>query len=110
MPGFFANIYVMGNCSMFHQSVPGVTASPLAIGVPFPYVLHNVESMKAIPQAFCLVSHTLREAGCKDLQDGEVMGLMMGAAMAEAMPTWTHEVSWVVCAYACYKAAKLTPL
>ena len=80
---------------LFHQSVPGVPSSPLAIGVPMPFLLHNVVSLKAIPNTCSLATHYLREGGCKDLKDGEIKALQIESGKAAAIPTWTGKVQFL---------------
>lgn len=73
--------------------MPGVPSSPLAIGAPLPFLLHNVVSLKPIRNTCSLATHYLREGGCTDLKDGEIKGLQIASAKEAAIPTWTSEVS-----------------
>ena len=63
--GFFANAYVCGNKALMAQSIPGVESSPLTIGAPMPFLLHDVPSLCAMPNECTLATHHLRQAGCK---------------------------------------------
>jgi hypothetical protein len=38
---FYANVYVSDNKIIFHESIPGVSTSPVALGAPVTYVTHR---------------------------------------------------------------------
>jgi hypothetical protein len=89
--GFFTNGYVLGCSSLLHQSVPGVESSPLVLGVPIPFVLHNLASVMEKPNAFSLSSYHLQQFGC-EVKQGEIMQKYMDMHTQQGIPTWPMQV------------------
>jgi len=87
-PGFYANVYVSGDHMVFHESIPGIKTSPLAMGAPLAYTIHNVASLRPMQMHCNLATQHLRTAGCTNLGDGDIWNMIMDMAMEEAIPTW----------------------
>jgi hypothetical protein len=88
---FYANLYIHGNQFMWHQSVPGVTSSPLAMGIPLAYWLFNASTMVAKPVEFQLAEKQIEAAGYKDTKPLGISSMVKSMYMAEAMNTWRSE-------------------
>lgn len=89
---FYANVYVSDNKIIFHESIPGVPTSPMALGAPVTYLTHRVSSLKPICMKYQLATEHMRRAGYKDIGDTEIHDMVMGVAMEEAMPAWRQQV------------------
>ena len=60
-------MYVSDDKFMLRQSIPGVSNSPVVVGVPISWVVHGVDSLCPVPMRFQLGTEHLRMAGDKDL-------------------------------------------
>ncbi len=92
---FYANVYVSDDKMMFHESIPGVSTSPLAIGVPITYITHNVSSLRPIKLGYQLSTQHMRKAGFTDIADMEVKEKVLAVAMEEAVPAWRSQARYV---------------
>jgi hypothetical protein len=77
-------VYVSDNKLIFHESIPGVPSSPLALGAPITYITHRVSTLRPITMKYKLSTDHMKLAGCKDIGDEEIHKMVMGVAMEEA--------------------------
>ncbi len=89
---FYANVYVSDDKLIFHESIPGVPSSPLALGAPITFVTHRVSSLKPIAMKYQLSTEHMKIAGCKDIGVSEISDMGMAVAMEEAVPSWRKQV------------------
>ena len=89
---FYANVYVSDDKIIFHESVPGVTSSPLAFGAPITYITHRVKSLRPICMRYKLATEHIRRAGYSNIGDNDIQDMIMSFAMEEAVPAWRRQV------------------
>ncbi len=85
-------MYVSDDKIIFHESIPGVSTSPLALGAPITFITHRVSSLKPIAMKYQLSTQHMKMAGCEDIGDSEIRDMVMSVAMEEAVPSWRKQV------------------
>jgi hypothetical protein len=63
----------------------------MVLGVPMPFLLHNLPSVQPMPNECSLATHHLRQFGCK-VEDGEIKDMDMRIMQEQGVPTWTDKV------------------
>lgn len=83
----------MGDATVFAQSVPGVPETPLVMGVPVSFLLHDCNSYIEKPSTGDLVAMHMKTQGISDIKPGEVAEKLESIIRATANHTWKEEVN-----------------